>query len=645
MMGKQSHCFWGICLAASVLLSACAGSEARPVKETSQSAEETSEAEETAVGLSEAVMADSQSGTSLWEQEEINSLDEDEWLWRYLDDPVGLSEIDGFRWLEPDYDDSRWLEGTGGFGAYDGRKEDFDEYETDICLRQYLPDGDNIPTYCFRAVFDGTGVEESDKYEFTFAYDDAIVVYLNGTAVLSGNTPEAEYESFQSYGCESVCGNPITSALILDGQQILPGTNVLAVELHQANETSSDIYFGLRGIQDYANKIAQIRNETVCLGIGEDETQRLVTWQGQGESGYVEVAEGEAGADFPKERQTFQAEAVYKNDWETSTFRAVLTDLSPGKTYLYRVCDSSESDVYSFTVPNSADSSFIVCGDPQIVRADEKKPMEIYESLIDYAMDGQKPEFILTLGDQSDKADDEGLFLQYMSTDLSHEVPLAAIVGNHERGADLFSRFFYMPNMDDAAAGDAGDMGGDYWFGWDHTLFLCMNSNCKDMEIHEDFLRKAKESYVERFGEPDWIVAAFHHSIFSAGNHAMDDDVAERRSQYVPIFEELGVDLVFTGHDHVYVRTYSMDGESPIPDDDGEIQDSDAIVYFTLNSSTGTKFYDLYEGELDYAAVRAQNWEACMTRVDLDSERAVITTYSRNEDGTIEVLDELTVNK
>lgn len=374
-----------------------------------------------------------------------------------------------------------------------------------------------------------------------------------------------------------------------------------------------------------ADNLALLRNESLCLGAGACDDEMLVTWQGGGDSGHVEAAPiGDAQGDSFSDAMVYQAEIAYVNAWGANTYRAVLTDLEPGREYIYRVVDIEPSEAYKFTVSGEEEIySFIVHGDPQISKRDDLESVAVYEKLVNWVIDGQKPGLILSLGDQSDKADDPGLFFRYLSAGPLKELPLAAIVGNHERGSDVFSRVFYMPNVDEATAGISGDMSGDFWFYRNHILFLCLNSNNDDYSAHQRFMEEAEEVCLACYGKPDWIIAAFHHSPFSAGSHAGDEDVAECREGLVPLLQTAGVDVVFSGHDHSYTRSNPMDG----------------IVYFSLGSPTGTKYYGLYGEETEYAAKADGGRRPAITRVDVTETVLTVTTFIYQESGSLEVMD------
>lgn len=67
----------------------------------------------------------------------------------------------------------------------------------------------------------------------------------------------------------------------------------------------------------------------------------------------------------------------------------------------------------------------------------------------------------------------------------------------------------------------------------------------------------------------DWTVVIFHHPPYSKGaNHDSDDTqsspfdrpVWDMRNEFVPVFEEHGVDVVYSGHSHSYERSYYLQG-------------------------------------------------------------------------------------
>jgi len=54
-----------------------------------------------------------------------------------------------------------------------------------------------------------------------------------------------------------------------------------------------------------------------------------------------------------------------------------------------------------------------------------------------------------------------------------------------------------------------------------------------------------------------WKVAVFHHPAYTCGGHSGDADVVAR---WVPLFEDNGVQLVLSGHDHNYQRFAPQNG-------------------------------------------------------------------------------------
>ncbi len=63
----------------------------------------------------------------------------------------------------------------------------------------------------------------------------------------------------------------------------------------------------------------------------------------------------------------------------------------------------------------------------------------------------------------------------------------------------------------------------------------------------------------------DWTIVIFHHPPYSKGeNHDSDVEDAEidMREVFTPIFDEHGVDVVYSGHSHSYERSYYLTGHT-----------------------------------------------------------------------------------
>ncbi len=545
-------------------------------------------------------------------------MDPAERVWRYTDDPVRLAAIRDDGWLAADFDDSGWLAAAGSFGANEGRLKEVAGEEPSVCLRHYLPDGRTVPVYYFRLRFTARPAEVTEPLSAEILYDDAAVVYLNGREIFSGNVPDGGYPDAGAYGCAGFYDEMPRGTVVLDGASLREGENVLCVALHQADDSSSDIFFALGAFTAGAAEQDDLRADTLCLGVGEDEGQMLVTWRGPAlEGACVQV---EAGDRLTDGAAVYPAARSYEEDG-LCTYRAVIDGLEPGD-YVYRPVDLYPGQTGHFTVTDPGEGFTFLChGDAQIRDGDDLEATWAYQTLADHAMGGGGAQFVLSLGDQVDEAGSRAQYRRFTAAPVLKSVPLAAVLGNHETGSRAFSQAFSLPNMDAATVTDAGDMSGDYWFVRGNTLFLCLNSNNEDVEAHRQFIRQAVDSCAARYGEPVWTVAAFHFAPFSPGTHADDEAVRQTREEYPAMLAEAGVDVVFSGHDHIYARSWPMDGQEPVRDG------GEGIVYFTLGSATGSKFYDISEGTFDYVAFAdGERWPA-MSRVDVTDSSFTVTTY------------------
>lgn len=92
-----------------------------------------------------------------------------------------------------------------------------------------------------------------------------------------------------------------------------------------------------------------------------------------------------------------------------------------------------------------------------------------------------------------------------------------------------------------------------YAFGYGNTFVLAFDSNVADDSTQFAWVRSQLEGLNR--GRYTHIVAFFHHPPLSSGPHGgaiVERPTAAVRARYMPLFRRHGVDLVFTGHEHLF---------------------------------------------------------------------------------------------
>lgn len=152
--------------------------------------------------------------------------------WRYHDRGVSL----GTAWREPDYDDSAWAQGRGPLGYQDPP------------INTVLNYGGNAnakyPTYYFRAPFLLTTLPT--VVTMRLRRDDGAVLYVNGAEAYRTNLPAGTI-TYTNLALDAVSGADETTYFeaILALTNLVVGTNLMAVEIHQSAANSTDLSFDL----------------------------------------------------------------------------------------------------------------------------------------------------------------------------------------------------------------------------------------------------------------------------------------------------------------------------------------------------------------------------------------------------------------
>lgn len=417
---------------------------------------------------------------------------------------------------------------------------------------------------------------------------------------------------------------------------------------------------------EYANnnlKSIDTPVKNVVINPGENENKVAVTWFGKGD-----VKDSSRlyfnGKEYKPQRARKTGDS---NGYSTYT---VLLDIKPGESYEYYITnDDYKTEKKTLTTKALGENnefSLVYMGDLQIGSGDsvwdskglnKNTQAKVDQDKIDFtkAIETARkldPHFFFSMGDNVEIAGYEGEYDYFFDNDLFREKIFSSVVGNHETYMDkndsslqntVFADHFYLPNESELGSisyenedGTRTYIPGDFWYSYGDTLFLNINSNERDSKLHAKFIEKAiKEAEEKRGSNFSWKVVSFHHAPYSTATHTSDDDILQRRSELVKVFNNNNIDLVLNGHDHIYARTghmlageqaldfeeaYGTDKDDPnsgIKDnytetynnyiyDDGkvivdgisldygtnEVTDPRGTLFLTMSTSAGSKFYN-----------------------------------------------------
>lgn len=230
---------------------------------------------------------------------------------------------------------------------------------------------------------------------------------------------------------------------------------------------------------------------------------------------------------------------IRKNSWVSST-----RPLVPRPT-AYRISDGSwTSPVYPICRPGSTDGafSFAVYGDHRSGSGDELVHRHFVGKITE-----AKPDFVIHTGDIVVNAQRERHWRHFFSEagPLVSQIPFMPSKGNHDESkTDRYEYFFPMNGKKSY-----------YTFDYGGVTFIALDSqiNFRRGSLQYRFLERTLQTKHPE----DPIIIYFHLPAVSFAAHGSDRMV---RRHLVPLFSRYGVDVVFSGHDHGYQRSRTVDG-------------------------------------------------------------------------------------
>ena len=357
-------------------------------------------------------------------------------------------------------------------------------------------------------------------------FRDGFVAYLNGQELKRRNVSVPQHTVQGRHGPEwETFHIPIWPGLLREGN------NLFAIEVLPASKRSVRLdveLSGYRGAQVVLGPMVQQVGLTSAVLVQESDLPTR------------------AVVEFGTSRRKLDRQVISGGGNASLRHVVSLRGLPKGRTYYrFRIDGAPMAIRYFHTAPQRGSVvRFAVYGD---VRGGHRRHRKLVRSVMGEAVD-----FVLSTGDLvlrgSDAADWQQFFR--VAAPLVRHVPFYTAIGNHDLGQSGDARrridgiFSLWPGPPDRPPFR-------YWYSFDvggvHIIMLDSNAYqaVEQLAWLEGDLRRAVRN------NPRAIFAVTHDGPYSRGLHRGNQFAA---TMYAPVLAKYGVDMLFSGHDHLYQR-------------------------------------------------------------------------------------------
>jgi hypothetical protein len=262
--------------------------------------------------------------------------------WKYLDN----GSNPGTTWRAASFNDTGWKSGAAQLGYGDGDEATAIGYGSDP--------GNKYVTSYFRKSFNVADPSSVASLTLNLLRDDGAVAYLNGTEVFRSNMPAGTI-GYQTLADEPIEDETYYTASI-DPSLLVAGNNVLSVEVHQADPSSSDASFDL-------SLAATMTNSTPTLPAAPTNPTAAAMSSSQIQITWADNATNETGYRIERSSDGVNFAEVAQSLGNVTSF--IDGNLAAGTEYYYRVRaynaagNSAYSNVVSATTQTGGTSTSV----------------------------------------------------------------------------------------------------------------------------------------------------------------------------------------------------------------------------------------------------------------------------------------------
>ena len=345
--------------------------------------------------------------------------------------------------------------------------------------------------------------------------------------------------------------------------------------------------------------------------------------------------------------------------WEGNYYhKATVSELKAGESYTFRVGNGTEWSEYgSFVTDDGDDSfSFIEIADVQAT------PLENFQKAaltVNAAFETlPEAEFIVNCGDfTNDSTNEEWDRFDYSFGKINANCTIVPVAGNHD-GFGVENWFNNMFNLDTSESVQTKD-GVNYSFDYGNAHIAVINTNDM-MSITIPQLVWLKNDLNST--DKDWKLCFMHKSPYTLGKDGKWPDALYLSDSLAKVFDMCDVDMVISGHDHMYLRTKPLKGNRV--SEDG--------TTYVLSGTAGTKRYEVreflagmflntdfidaltvqkngygnYWNGKDWNSTSEDNVGGCFNTVEIKGGTLTFNSYIRNDEtGEVKNIDTYSVTK
>lgn len=547
-------------------------------------------------------------------------------------------------WQNADFDDSAWKSGKASFGYGTLKLEEEVTCTTEI----------NAHFLFLRKSFT---IEDPASFNYLVAelyMDDGVTIYINGQE--AGKCNEGATQNNGTHP-DYLCMN-------IDKSLLKAGENTIAVYLVDAG--GDDMYFDMSLLK--SEEFFTEAEGKATISPGKDNTELNFNWftEADVEKGYVEWAK----ADDIGDKSAFSSDKARSFSSDTEEFpikdyrvcNLTVDKVEENTEYFYRYGDGENwSEVCTFKTGRFNDFKAIVLADPQVdvnkEGVDHPDAVAFRNTVTTAFKTMPDASLVISAGDQSEGSISRQGMMQDYTAFLSPEefssIPVSTIAGNHENyyENDFYTYRFNNPNLTENGKHYAGS---DYYYKFGNTLFIALHCGDQYTQTSAEEHNKTMEEAIKAYPDVKWKVVIMHFDIYGVGTgHSQQEYMLTLRPKMAKYIDQNDIDMVISGHDHVYSRTYFLKNDENEDNEqmyeildkqakDGVVENPDGTVYITVSTASGCKYYDLVDPIPDYAEFWMQEYKPMYNTLEVTDDSLTIKAYMA-EDG--KEVDSLTIQK